>query len=200
MRTDPPVDMTDIECLLAYEEIRQLAARYALAIDARDLDSLVELFVDDFVATFTTGSRAAAGRDLEPGPEGPASGQRGRAALRSVFDHYLSVDHVTILQIGGHVIDLVDRDHATGTVYCVCEMGEKGRWARQAVAYEDDYERRAGRWYFARRNHLLFYGIQVPERPIDEPPADWPASQLGRGSIPFEWPTWQAYWATKQRG
>ncbi len=36
-----------VERLLAYEEIRQLAARYAVATDARDLDALVALFVDD---------------------------------------------------------------------------------------------------------------------------------------------------------
>ena len=32
--------------LVAHEEIRQLASRYAVALDARDLDSLVSLFVD----------------------------------------------------------------------------------------------------------------------------------------------------------
>ena len=36
-----------VERLLAYEEIGQLAARYAVATDARDLDALVALFVDD---------------------------------------------------------------------------------------------------------------------------------------------------------
>src|SRR5262249_40565635 len=49
-RPPAPADMTDLERLLAYEEIRQLAARYALAVDARDLDALVELFVDDVKA------------------------------------------------------------------------------------------------------------------------------------------------------
>ena len=33
--------------LVAHEEIRQLAARYAIALDARDLDTLVGLFVYD---------------------------------------------------------------------------------------------------------------------------------------------------------
>ena len=35
--------MTDVERLLAYEEIRQLAARYSVYADARDLDALVDL-------------------------------------------------------------------------------------------------------------------------------------------------------------
>ena len=33
--------------LIAHEEIRQLASRYAIALDSRDLDTLVNLFVDD---------------------------------------------------------------------------------------------------------------------------------------------------------
>ena len=36
-----------VEQLLAYEAIRQLAARYALALDSRNLDDLVALFVSD---------------------------------------------------------------------------------------------------------------------------------------------------------
>ena len=39
--------MSDVERLLAYEEIRQLVSRYAVATDRRDIDALVGLFVDD---------------------------------------------------------------------------------------------------------------------------------------------------------
>ena len=44
-RTAAADGMSDVERLLAYEEIRQLAARYALAVDRRDADTLVGLFV-----------------------------------------------------------------------------------------------------------------------------------------------------------
>ncbi len=44
--------------LVAHEEIRQLAARYAVAVDSRDLDALVGLFVDDVRV-----GRSAVGRD-----------------------------------------------------------------------------------------------------------------------------------------
>ena len=37
--------MDPVERAVARDEIRQLAARYALAVDSRDLDSLVGLFV-----------------------------------------------------------------------------------------------------------------------------------------------------------
>ena len=36
-----------IERLEALDEIRQLAAKYAVALDMRDLDALVNLFVED---------------------------------------------------------------------------------------------------------------------------------------------------------
>ena len=73
--------------LLAYEEIRQLAARYAVATDARDLDALVSLFVDD----------VRVGREL-----------RGRDALKAFFDKSLRDVGVTILNVGTHLIEFDD--------------------------------------------------------------------------------------------
>jgi hypothetical protein len=167
--------MSDVERLLAYEEIRQLAARYALAVDSRDVDSLVGLFVED-----------VEGR----------KGRTGRAALRDLFELSLRADRVSFLNIGTHVINLLDADSATGTVYCVAEMGDAQRWIRQAIAYEDEYERRDGRWYFVKRDHLLFYGETQEQSPLDQPPANWPRSAVGRGTVPQQWPTWRSYWAT----
>ena len=170
-RVPSPDGLGDIERLLAYEEIRQLAARYALAITRADLDALVELYVDDVRAT-----RA----------------ERGRAALKRVFSEHM-ISPVTVLNIGTHVINLVDADHAAGTVICVGEMGEASRWARQLIAYQDTYERRDGAWYFAGRDHQLFYGVETSERPLGQPPANWPTHQTGRGSLPQGWPSWRAF-------
>ena len=39
--------MTPVERCVARDEIRQLAYRYALAVDSRDIDLLVSLFVPD---------------------------------------------------------------------------------------------------------------------------------------------------------
>src|SRR4051794_6176828 len=93
--------MDELEHLAAYEQIRQLAARYAVAVDARDLDALVTLFVDD----------VRVGRD-----------GRGRQALRESFDTSLRDIGMSILNLGTHVIDLTDDDHATGVVYCKAEI------------------------------------------------------------------------------
>jgi ketosteroid isomerase-like protein len=160
--------------LLAYEEIRQLAARYAVALDARDLDALVALFIDD----------------VQVGRSG-----RGRDALRAMFDTSLRTVGMTILNIGTHVIDLVDDDHATGSLYCKGEIQDGERWIHQAILYRDTYERRAGRWQFVRRIHELFYGAEVGVNPLTLPAANWPEHHDGLGTAPQSWETWSAFWA-----
>ncbi len=160
-RPAAPDGMTDVERLLAYEEIRQLAARYALAVDRRDAGALVQLFVADV---------------RMPG------GEAGREALRYAFEVHLRADRVSILSVGGHVINLLDRDHAAGTVYCSAEFGDQGRWIRQAIAYEDDYERRDSCWYFARRAHLRWSEQRADDtRPTSTIPTS-PSWRMARGS------------------
>lgn len=164
--------MSDIDRLLAYEEIRQLAARYALAVSACDLDALVELFVDDALGL---------------------RGERGTQALRELFGSHMADTAVNILLVTGHVINLTDADHAAGTVSCVAELGDEHRWLRQVIAYEDRYERRGDTWYFVNRRHELYYGVELAERPLQQDAAQWPRSITGRGTVPFRWHGWQAF-------
>ena len=84
MSSDPP----------AISEIRELAHRCAVALDSRDLDSLVELFVPD----------VRVGRES------------GRPALRAFFERSLADMGTTFLLVGTEVVDLDDADHAHGTV------------------------------------------------------------------------------------
>jgi len=166
-----------VDRLLAHEEIRQLASRYAVAVDSRDLDALVALFVDD----------VQVGRSA-----------RGRDALRASFDASLRAIGVSILNVGTHVIELTDDDHATGTVYCHGEIQDGDRWIHQAIVYRDTYERRDGRWLFVRRVHELFYGAEVGVNPLGLPPAHWPEHHDGRGTLPHGWETWQNFWRNPQ--
>jgi hypothetical protein len=167
------VTVDDVARLVAYEQIRQLAARYALATDSRDLDLLVSLFVDD----------------VQVGRDG-----RGREALRAAFDASLRQVGVTVLNVGTHVIDLDDDDHARGVVYCRGEIQVGDQWVIQAIQYRDTYHRRDGRWYFVRRRHLLWYGADVLQRPLGLPHANWPEHHTGKGELPEAWPTWAAFW------
>lgn len=167
--------MNTVDRLVAHEQIRQLASRYAVAIDSRDLDALVALFVDD----------VRVGRSA-----------RGRDALRASFGESLRAIGVSILDVGTHVIDLVDDDHATGTVYCHGEIQDGERWIHQAIVYRDTYERRDGAWLFVRRIHELFYGAEVGVNPLGLPPANWPEHHDGRGTLPERWDTWREFWGT----
>jgi hypothetical protein len=166
-----------VERAVARDEIRQLAYRYALAIDSRDLDLLVSLFVPD----------VRVGRSVA-----------GREALRAFFAESLSAIGVSILFVGNHLIDFESPERARGVVYCRGQIQDGARWIEQAIQYRDQYERRDGAWLFVRRDHLLWYGVETALRPLDQEPADWPARHVGRGTLPEAFPSWGAFW--KQRG
>ena len=165
--------MDDLARLLAYQEIRQLASRYAVHLDARDLDRLVALFVPD----------VRVGRD-----------RSGRAALREDFDRQLRAIGVSFLHVGSHAIDLVSDDEATGVVYCKGEIQDGSRWIHQAIQYHDSYARVDGHWLFVRRRHQLVYGQEQPRNPLEQEPANWPARHDGRGTLPFDLESWRAFW------
>ena len=171
--------MTPLERVVARDEIRQLVYRYALAIDSRDLDGLVALFVSD----------VRVGRD-----------RSGRAALHESFEESLSSIGVSILFVGNHIVDFRDDQHATGVVYCRGQIQDGEKWIEQAIQYRDRYERRDGEWLFVRRHHLLWYGVETAERPLAQPPANWPEHHVGRGTLPDDAPTWQAFWAARREG
>jgi uncharacterized protein (TIGR02246 family) len=165
--------MDALDRLIAHDEIRLLASRYAVAVDTRDLDALVDLFVPD----------VRVGRDTA-----------GRDALRASFEQSLSAIGVTILHVGTHAIDLLDDDHATGVQYSSGQIEEVGRWIHQSIVYRDTYERRDGRWLFVRRVHELFHGVEAWRNPLHQEPAEWPTRSDGRGTAPASFPTWDRFW------
>lgn len=186
MSDDPvPVDLAArLDRLDAYAQIRQLPSRYAAALAALDLDAMVALYVPD----------VRAGRDTY-----------GREALKASFESSMYLDQpgkavrITILHVGNHVIDLDGPDHATGRVYCHGEMQRgDGTWFHQAIHYGDTYARVGGEWLFVRRKHELFYGVPLGERPNGQPPAAWPADDVGTGTLPWRLDSWQAYWGDEQ--
>ena len=152
--------------------IRQLAARYAVAVDARDLDSLVALFVDDVDC-----GRFGTGRD----------------ALRAFYTPVLQRFYRSVHHNGGHTIDLTDGDHATGKVYCRAEHEVGDEWIVQLLCYHDDYERRDGEWQFARRRPLSWLSTDVLQRPSGPEFEKW-ASQRP-AALPGRFPAWRPFWA-----
>lgn len=134
----------------------ELAHRYAVALDRKDIDALVGLFV-------------------------PAIQHQVRAQLEPAV---LALG-VTVLSVTTQVVDLVAEDHATGVVYCTAEVDDPDEgWIRQSIVYQDRYERHDGAWYLKAHDHQLVYGIRQPEDPLTQPPAHWPERQVGRGTYP----------------
>jgi len=171
-------DVTRLRRLADRDDIRQLAHRYAWALDSRDIDAVARLFVPLENADGTTGAERWAAR----------------------FQRSMSGVGVTILLVGNHVIDFDDDDHAHGVVYCrgyiePLDGRPPRRLIEQLILYRDRYLRVDGEWRFVDRVHELWFGIETAERPLQQPPANWPEHHDGLGTVPYGEPTWQSFWA-----
>ena len=167
--TDP------VAWLVAHEDIRQLASRYAVYMDMRDIDKVVELFVPD----------VKIGKSLS-----------GRQALKENMNGMLRDLKRSILQVTNHVIDVIDDVTATGIVSCRGEIepvDSPGKWVVQQIQYHDNYAKVDGKWLFVRRRHMLWYGADMLQRPIGLPDANWPANHSGKGELPEWFDTWRQW-------
>lgn len=205
-----------LDRLCSVEAIRQLVALYSHCVDSRDLDRLVGLFVEDVrVATPPEGTSQ---KRTSTARTSTARKLSGRAALKESFAQSLSEVGTTILKVTTHIInfagdfgsnsgnnpdnnpdnnpgnDSSDSDHATGNVYAHGDIQIGDRWIHQVIRYDDRYERREGVWYFVGRKHQLFYGADVGQNPLEYPPANWPESNIGTGTLPHNQPSWQLFW------
>lgn len=166
-----------IERLEALDEIRQLAAKYAVALDMRDIDALVNLFVEDV---------------------GVPGKRRGRAALRDWYDAALRRDLLGSAHgVLGHVIDVQDADHATGLVYSRNDLETESCWVIELLAYLDSYRRDGGRWYFVRRTPLFWYRSDIADPPLGRRKLRWPGTAPQEGSFHEAFPSWQEFWAAE---
>ena len=153
--------------------IRQLPARYAMALDARDMRRLVELFAPD----------VQVGRD-----------QFGRQALLEFFDRIMRYPHISIHFVGNHIINFDDANHAHGVVYCFdeLEMPAIGEWQKGRIQYWDTYERFVGSWCFVRRRLHRWYIADALTRPSAG--AGMEEEPLSAGRLPDAYPTWTEFW------
>jgi ketosteroid isomerase-like protein len=155
--------------------IRQLAARYALAIDSRDLQALGDLFVADV-------DNGAAGRGREP--------------LRAWFGQVLTNFYRSMHFVAGHVIDFQDAESATGSVYCRAEHEDGDHWVVMSMIYADTYRRDDGHWHFVRRRLKPWYVADSLEHPqaggdFSRWPGAVPPHRIG---LPQGFATWEPFW------
>lgn len=167
--TPPP---TDLERLVARDEIRQLVFRYSVAIAERDIDLMVSLYSPN--ASF--------------GPYG-----QGPEALRELTSASVQALQFGVITVHNHPIEVQSTSQATGEVWARCVAQQQGQFYDQLIKYIDRYERVDGQWLFASRKHLLWYGVPVAESPLAQEPADWPERQVGVGRIPLADPMIQAW-------
>ncbi len=148
--------------LVACEQIRQLASRYAVAMGRRDFVGLAELFVADV----------------------RVRSESGRQALAADFERQVASLGRSILHVTNHVIDVADGYHASGVVGTRAELEIGNEWVVQMIEYDDTYRCVDGEWLFVRRQHRLWYGAPVGANPLDLPLANWPDNAVGLGDLP----------------
>ncbi len=164
-----------IDRLESLDAIRQLPAKYALALDMRDMDAMVSLFPAD----------VRVGKDAS-----------GRQALRAYMDRTLRSPFTgTSHHIGGHVIEFDDADHAHGVVYSKNEHETGDEWVIMQMMYVDDYVRQDGRWHFARRLPLYWYATDLNKPPIGDKKMRWPGTEWVEGNFHKLFPSYNEFWA-----
>lgn len=171
--------MTSIEQRLdrleSIDAIRQLAAKYSLALDMRDADAWVGLFPEDVKV---------------------GGGKQGRAALRAWFDETMRRQFEgTSHHIGGHIIEFDDPDHAQGVVYSKNEHECGVEWVIMQMMYVDRYERIDGRWFFRRRLPLYWYATDLNKPPLGQNKMRWPGESPYEGGYHDYFPSWKEFWA-----
>jgi len=161
-----------IESVIA---LGQLAQRYALALDARDLDALVALFP----------------ADVQVGKTGV-----GREALRAWFDASMRKVRTTVHVVANHIIDFDSPDRARGVVYCrdEVEFPDRGEWQIGMLQYWDTYRRVDTAWYFERRRFHRWYQVDALERPRPGAGVNEGDDPITTARLPEAFPTWQAFW------
>jgi hypothetical protein len=169
-----------VDRLESLDAIRQLPAKYALALDMRDMDAMVCLFPAD----------VRVGKDAS-----------GRAALRIYMDRTLRSPFTgTSHHIGGHIIEFDDPDHAHGVVYSKNEhetpvIDGPDEWVIMQMMYADDYVRTDGRWYFARRLPLYWYAADLNKPPVGENKMRWPGVDWSEDNFHKLFPSFVEFWA-----
>jgi hypothetical protein len=164
-----------IDRLESTEAIRQLAARYSLSLDMRDLDAHVNLFAPDIRVS----------RE-----------KTGRANLKRWLDDTLRLQFTgTSHHIGNHIIEFDDAHNAHGVVYSKNEHETGPEWVIMQMLYWDNYQRIDGRWCFRRRLPCYWYATDLNKPPIGDKKMRWPGREPYDGAFHALFPSWQTFWA-----
>jgi hypothetical protein len=172
-------EMTELQRLVALDEIRQLPLRYAKAIEQRDVEAMVALFASD--ARFG---------EYGAGPD----------ALRGLMGELMSDSLVAVILVANHIVALDPPRDARGEVWALCVAQSDDGCVEQLLRYEDRYRREDGEWRFLHRRHRLWYGERRSPSPFEQRAAEWPRSQIGVGDVPLDDERFLRWWEPRTRG
>jgi hypothetical protein len=158
----------------SYAAIQQLVSRYARALDARDIDTVVSMFSPEVQAT----------------PE-----ESGRDALARYLNVLMSRMRTSVHLVCNHVVDFRDADHASGIVYCRDELErpDTGEWVVGTIQYWDDYARAEGTWCIVRRRIHRWYLTDWLQRPTRGAGVG-AFPQIRERQLPDVYPSWSEFW------
>jgi hypothetical protein len=163
-----------LERLESIDAIREITARYPIALDSRDLDALVALFVEDVKAS--------------------PSAERGRGPLKAHYEQLCRGWGYTVHQVYQQAIDFESPTKAMGHVYCKAEHEIDGRFVVAMLRYLDRYERRDGHWYFRWRRTPMWYVTEVRDGPTGDDLVRWPGREPQPAELPGAFETYRQFY------
>ena len=122
-------------------ELLELPARYARAIDDRDIPALLDCFCVDGTFERIDGTHSFT----------------GHAALEAFWRDILGGYGMSIHIPHAQVVDRIEGDAASGWVMSHAELAVGEQFVVGAFRYHDDYRRVDGRWRFRRRRLAFWY-------------------------------------------
>ena len=161
-----PAEMTDLEWLVALEEIRQLKARRDRYVDAHDWEAYQALHAPDHISYHSA----------VPGADEPVAWTTSDEMIRNVKHIMSEIDTMTIHHSYDPEIIFDTTTKARG-IWAMCSAkvsdGTKGRaeWQITYGNYYETYEKRDGRWVFTTRRWHRYLatgakGVIFPQQPI----------------------------------
>jgi hypothetical protein len=162
------------------DQIRQLPAKYTLALDMRDFDAMANLFVEDV---------------------GVPGKQRGRQALKKWYSDTMHAHPGSFHGVHGQIIDFETPDLGSGIVYSRNDLDQGEHWMLELMIYLDRYECRDGIWYFQRRTPLYWVHTDPNKAPLGDQKLRPPGRDLaGRGGYHDAFPSWKQFWDSTEVG
>ncbi len=170
---DPAADVAALQDVVDESRIRALHADYVDAVNRQAWDEFEDLFLPDAHLTVVKGPSAT---DEVTGPGGIGGLIAGYV---SVYEFLIQ----TVLNARVRVRHQGDPARAIARLYIAefRQVTSSGRTIESAGVYHDEYQRRDGRWWFARRRYDRIYATAPKELDVHPYPTDLPfADGFGR--------------------